>query len=309
MPLKPVPQPPADATAAELQQYIKQLKLYGEEIEAESAKVEQEKQQLANAKRIQEDQIKAQQEILEENQTSMDEQKADIIEREKTVAKMEHDINQRDTALSKKETDVDVRERQLKKKDDHIKTIAADLTKREQDLKAEQVKLETLKRELPEPAEGGGVETAIILQQKELLEQCLFQSEKTDKLIARQLKLEEARERRESERDKKEEQSLATGKGFKPPSFKGVQGERPEAHLLRAEDWLEASNPHMKEDQKIKNFRLTLDHHVREWYEKADCKDTWKKLKLGFSRYFSTQGRSIKNLLTRWKDFKIQSTN
>ena len=119
------------------------------------------------------------------------------------------------------------------------------------------------------------------------------------------MKLEEDREAREKKRDKKEEESLATGKGIKPPSFKGNPGDRPEAHILRAEDWMDASNPDMKDAAKVKNFRLTLDHHAKEWYYKADCKTSWKKMKLEFSRYFSTQGRSMRNLLSRWKEFKF----
>ena len=53
-------------------------------------------------------------------------------------------------------------------------------------------------------------------------------------LIARQMKLEEDREARERRRDKKEEESLATGKGIKPPSFKGNPGDRPEAHISKS---------------------------------------------------------------------------
>ena len=191
-------------------------------------------------------------------------------------------------------------------KNEAIKKKANEITKRTDELKVEEARIEAMKKELPTgpvPEGKEGMEATIILQQKQLLEKCMDQNEKTDKLIARQLKLEEDRVTREKERDKKEEESLATGKGFKPPSFKGIEGERPEAHILRTEDWMEASNPKMKDDQKIKNFRLTLDHHAREWYDKADCKTSWKKLKLGFSRYFSTQGRSMKNLLKRWKDF------
>ena len=87
------------------------------------------------------------------------------------------------------------------------------------------------------------------------------------------MKLEEDREARERRRDKKEEESLATGKGIKPPSFKGNPGDRPEAHILRAEDWMDASNTDMTDIAKVKNFRLTLDHHAREWYDKAECKN------------------------------------
>ena len=84
-----------------------------------------------------------------------------------------------------------------------------------------------------------------------------------------------------------------------------IPGDRPEAHIFRAEDWMEASNPDMKDAAKVKNFRLTLDHHAREWYDKADCKTSWRKMKLEFSRYFSTQGRFLKNLLSRQKEFKF----
>ena len=112
------------------------------------------------------------------------------------------------------------------------------------------------------------------------------------------------RERKDKKEEEREKQKLTRDKGFKLPFFKCVQCERPEAHMLRAEDWIKASNPWMK-DQKIKNFRLTLDHHAREWYDKADGKRTRKYFKLGFSRYFSTQGRSVKNLHNRWKEFKF----
>ena len=93
-----------------------------------------------------------------------------------------------------------------------------------------------MKKEIPDVAPGAGMEATILLQQKQLLEKCLSQNENTERLIARQMKLEEEREATERKRDKKEEESLATEKGFKPPSFKGIQGERREAHILRAED-------------------------------------------------------------------------
>ena len=179
----------------------------------------------------------------------------------------------------------------------------------EQLLKIDEAKLEVLKKEvgtLGEPGKGVGIDTTILLQQKELLKKCFDQNKTTSDLVERQLKLEEKRENREKEKkEEKEKLKLATGKAFKPPSFKGVQGERTEAHILRAQDWMDASNPEIQEEQKIKNFRLTLDHHEREWYDKADCKRSWKDLKLGFSRYFSTQGRSVFNLHERWKKFKF----
>ena len=96
---------------------------------------------------------------------------------------------------------------------------------------------------------------------------------------------------------------MLVGKGIKPPIFRGDDGERPEAHLMRAQDWLEAIDPTMTEVQRIQNFRLTLDHNAREWYDKADCKDTWENMRTQFSQFFSTQGKSIFNLQKRWNSF------
>ena len=66
-----------------------------------------------------------------------------------------------------------------------------------------------------------------------------------------------------------------------PPIFKGLPGERPEAHLLRANDWMDTYN--ILPINKPANFKHTLDHLAREWYD---------SLQQRFSQY-STQGRSF----------------
>ena len=131
--------------------------------------------------------------------------------------------------------------------------------------------------------------TDILLQQKTLLE--------------KQVKIEQERGEREKEEKEKRDKKTLIGRGIKPPIFRGIEGERPEAHLMRAQDWLEASDPTMTEAQKIKNFRCTLDHNAREWYGKVDCKDTWDNMRTQFSQFFSTQGKSIFNLQKRWNFF------
>ena len=47
-----------------------------------------------------------------------------------------------------------------------------------------------------------------------------------------------------------------------PPIFKGLPGERPEAHLLRANDWMDTHNILLV--NKSANFKRTLDHLARE---------------------------------------------
>ena len=158
---------------------------------------------------------------------------------------------------------------------------------------AEERRLKQLARDLEEKGHiGGGIPPGIadiLMQQKTLLE--------------KQVLIEEERGKREKEEKEKRDKTGLIGKGIKPPIFRGVEGERPEAHLMRAQDWLEASDPGMTEELKIKNFRLTLDHNAREWYDKADCKDTWENMRTQFSQYFSTQGKSIFNLQKRWNSF------
>ena len=150
---------------------------------------------------------------------------------------------------------------------------------------------ERLKRER-EAGDGGGFPpelTDILLQQKVILE--------------KQVQLEVEREKREKDEKDKRDKRVLIGKGIKPPIFRGDDGERPEAHLMRAMDWLDATDPTMNEVQKVQNFRLTLDHNAREWYDKADCKDTWENMRTQFSQFFSTQGKSIFNLQKRWNSF------
>ena len=95
-------------------------------------------------------------------------------------------------------------------------------------------------------------------------------------------------------------------KRINPPVFKGEPGERPEAHLLRTLDWYDAIGV-LTDRAKLKNFRHTLDSSAREWFTDIWSKRTpdfnWEKLMNEFSRYFSTQGRSLTHLHNAWKSF------
>ena len=72
-----------------------------------------------------------------------------------------------------------------------------------------------------------------------------------------------------------------------PPIFKGLPGERPEAHLLRANDWMDTYN--ILPVNKPANFKHTLDHLAREWYDSLTFPIVWNDLQQWFSRYFSTR--------------------
>ena len=88
-----------------------------------------------------------------------------------------------------------------------------------------------------------------------------------------------------------------------PPILKGLPGERPEAHLLRANDWMDTYN--ILPVNKPTNFKHTLDHLAREWYDSLTFPIAWNDLQQRFSQYFSTQGRSIKHLHDKWQNFSF----
>ena len=88
-----------------------------------------------------------------------------------------------------------------------------------------------------------------------------------------------------------------------PPIFKGLPGERPEAHLLRANDWMDTYN--ILPVNKPAHLKHTLDHLAREWYDSLTFPIAWNDLQQRFSRYFSTQGRSIKHLHDKWQNFSF----
>ena len=53
-----------------------------------------------------------------------------------------------------------------------------------------------------------------------------------------------------------------------PPIFKRLSRERPDAHLLAAEDWMEAMR--FRPDDYMDKFKHTLQHSAREWYHGLD---------------------------------------
>ena len=66
-----------------------------------------------------------------------------------------------------------------------------------------------------------------------------------------------------------------------PPIFKDLPGERPEAHLLRANNWMDTYN--ILPVNKPANFKHTLDHLAREWYDLLTFPIAWNYLQQRFS--------------------------
>ena len=66
-----------------------------------------------------------------------------------------------------------------------------------------------------------------------------------------------------------------------PPIFKGLPGERPEAHLLRVNDWMDTYNILLV--NKLANFKHTLDHLAREWYNSLTFLIAWNDLQQRFT--------------------------
>ena len=232
---------------------------------------------------------------LQEGQKAVDERMRDLDGREKGIASKEKGLATEKDKHDAREIVILQGEEDLRK-DEKAYTDKLNILKRQQaEAQVEEKRLKILKKELADRGATGGAGglppalTDILLQQKSLLE--------------KQVQLEHEREKREKEEKEKRDKRILIGRGIKPPIFRGDDGERPEAHLMRAQDWLEATDPTMTEAQRVQNFRLTLDHNAREWYDKADCKDTWEHMRTQFSQFFSTQGKSIFNLQRRWNSF------
>ena len=199
-------------------------------------------------------------------------------------------------AVLQAELEKSMAELDLKKQshEDVWKEEADKLDKRRVELVEERRRLEKLAIEIKNSKGAGGGKG-----EDEMLK---FMQQQQD-LLTKITSLEEKREIRETEESEKLKLKDSIGRGVKPPIFRGDKGERPEAHILRAEDWMEASNPGMTNAMKVRNFKLTLDHLAREWYDNADSKGDYEKLKGDFSRHFSTQGKSVRNLHARWNSF------
>ena len=97
-------------------------------------------------------------------------------------------------------------------------------------------------------------------------------------------------------------------KRIQAPIFKGMIGERPEPHLLRAVDWFDSQGIRRDID-KVYNFKHTLDGEAREWYadyaRQTDVIPPWKTFINDFSRYYSSQGRGEKNLHEAWRNMSF----
>ena len=223
--------------------------------------------------------------------------------------------------LNKEETNVELKERETVELQERNAAFQAELEKNMAELDLKKQSHEDVWREEADKLDRRRVELAEERRRLEKLaieienskpegggkgeeEMLKFMQQQQD-LLTKITSLEEKRELRESDEAKRMKLKDSIGRGVKPPVFRGDKGERPEAHILRAEDWMEASNPGMTDAMKVRNFKLTLDHHAREWYDQADSKGDYEKLKVEFSRYFSTQGKSVRNLHTRWNSFSF----
>ena len=266
MPAK-LPKMPKNPTQEQLDDYSKTLEQYFKDKERELAE-----QQLESDRTLAE----------------LNKEKANVELKERETL----ELQERNAALQE-ELEKNLAELDLKKQshEDVWREEAAKLDKRRVELVEERRRLEKMAIELEHSKAAGGGKG-----EEEMLK---FMQQQQD-LLTKITSLEEKREIRETEESERLKLKDSIGRGVKPPIFRGDKGERPEAHILRAEDWMEASNPGMTNAMKVRNFKLTLDHLAREWYDNADSKGDYEKLKGDFSRHFSTQGKSVRNLHARW---------
>ena len=183
--------------------------------------------------------------------------------------------------LNKEKTNVELRERETVELKERNAALQAELEKNMAELDLKKQSHEDVWREEADKLDRRRVELA---EEKRRLEKLAIEIENSkpegggkgeedmikfmkqqQDLLTKITSLEEKRELRESDEAKRMRLKDSIGRGVKPPVFRGDKGERPEAYILRAEDWMEASNPGMTDAMKVRNFKLTLDHHAREW--------------------------------------------
>ena len=257
------PKMPKDATQEQLDEYSQKLEQYFKDKEKD----------------------------LADQQWESDRTLAELLKEKANIELKERENVELQAELEKNMADLDLKRQSH---EDVWKEEADKLDKRRVELAEERRRLEKLAIEMENNKEAGGGRG-----DDEMLK---FMQQQQD-LLTKITSLEEKRELRESKISERLKQKDSIGRGVKPPIFRGEKGERPEAHILRAEDWMEASNPGMTNAMKVRNFKLTLDHLAREWYDNADSKGDYDKLKGDFSRHFSTQGKSVRNLHARWNSF------
>ena len=238
MPAKP-PKMPKDATQEQLDEYSQKLEKYFKGREKDLAD-----QQLESDRTLVE--------LLKEK-TNIELKERETVELQERNASLQAELEK------------SMAELELKRQshEDVWKEEADKLDRRRVELAEERRRLEQLAIELENSKGAGGGKG-----EDEMLK---FRQQQQD-LLTKITSLEEKREIRESEESKKLKLKDSIGRGVKPPIFSGDKGERPETHILRAEDWMEASNPGMTNAMKVRNFKLTLDHLAREWYDNADSK-------------------------------------
>ena len=157
------------------------------------------------------------------------------------------ELQERNAALQA-ELEKNLAELDLKKQshEDVWREEAGKLDKRRVELVEEKRRLEKMAIELEHSKGAKG--------EDEMLK---FMQQQQD-LLTKITSLEEKREIRETEESERLKLKDSIGRGVKPPIFRGDKGERPEAHILRAEDWMEASNPGMTNAMKVRNFISSL---------------------------------------------------
>ena len=268
MPAKP-PKMPKNPTQEQLDEYSKTLEQYFKDKKRELAE-----QQLESDRTLAE---------LNKEKTNVELKGRETLELQERNAALQAELEKNMAELDlKRQSHEDVWKEEADKLDRRV------------ELAEERRRLEKLAIELENNKGAGGGKG-----EDEMLK---FMQQQQD-LLTKITSLEEKREIRETEESERLKLKDSIGRGVKPPIFRGDKGERPEAHILRAEDWMEASNPGMTNAMKVRNFKLTHDHLAREWHDNADSTGDYEKMKGDCSRHFSTQGKSIRNLHARWNSF------
>ena len=200
-----------------------------EELEALRAKLEQERKALD-----------ALQKQLKQTKLEQEKKEAEIQGREEGLDALREDLEKDKDANIEEQRRLSALEKNLGDREETVRERELDVARRA----AEFAMGEEPEDKEVELGATSGIEKTYLLNQMKIMQELTGMIGKQNEFM------------QEESKERKKKKTTEAGKRINPPIFEGKPGERPEAHLLIANDWMESIDPSMSDNDKIKFFNI-----------------------------------------------------